>query len=417
MTVQNGTTICRNCHSYFIVAFRGWFDKTFIYGTFNYLEVVVKMSCLTISVYIYMRCAMIQKKSILLSLALLMSVMVTKPLTLFSDDVAIDLGTVNTLIKINDEIVADVPSCVAMDSKTGVVLYVGQEAKKMLGKTPEHIIAIRPMQDGVIKDFDVTQAMLEYIFEKAIGYQTGLLRGPRMVVGVPCSVTQPERRAIEDAAREAGARAVFTIMEPMAAAIGAGLPIEEPCGNMVMDIGGGTTDIVVISLKAPVVSHAVRMAGDAMDTAIVKYMKDSFSLIVGDQTAEKIKKDVGAVWLEEGTQGKRMTVGGADVMTGVPREVEVTSADVLKALEEPIHKILNAVRDVLNNTPPELASDIAARGILLVGGGSLVRGFEERIRHEFGLKVIRPENPLHAVIDGIGKVVENFDYYKEALTD
>ncbi len=341
--------------------------------------------------------------------------MITKPFSLYSEDIAVDLGTVNTVIYIGGELVASVPSVVALDAASRKVIAIGDEAKRMLGKTPDHIIAIRPMQDGVIKDYDVTLAMLKYIFKKAIDYKVGILRGPRMVVGVPCSVTHPEKRAIEDAAREAGARKVFTIMEPMAAAIGADLPIEEPRGSMVIDIGGGTTDIVVISLKAPVVSHSVRVAGDAMDNAIVKYLKEKFNLIIGDQTAENIKKEIGAVWLREGTQGKKMIVGGADVMTGVPRTIELTSADVMEALNDNIGKIMSAMRDVLNKTPAELTSDIAKNGILLVGGGSLVRGFDKRIEHELGLKVRIPESPLYAVAQGISKVVENFDYYQESL--
>lgn len=358
---------------------------------------------------------MVQKKSIIFSLLLLMSSMVTKPFSLFADDIAVDLGTVNTVIFIKGELVASIPSVVTLDAKTRRVLAVGDEAKKMLGKTPDHLLAIRPMQDGVIKDYDVAQAMLHYIFKKAIDCNMGFLRKPRMVVGVPCGVTQPERRAIEDAAREVGAREVFTIMEPMAAAIGSDLPVEEPRGSMVVDIGGGTTDIVVISLKAPVVSRSVRMAGDAMDNAIVKYIKDTHNIIIGDQTAEKIKQQIGVAWLKEGNEGKRMSVGGAEVMTGLPRTIELTSADILKALDESIRKMVLAMREVLDQTPPELVSDISQNGILLVGGGSLLKGMDKRIEQELGVKVLVPENSLYAVAEGIGKVVEQFNYYKESL--
>ncbi len=340
---------------------------------------------------------------------------IMKPFSFFSDDIAVDLGTSNTVIFINGSLVDSIPSVVAVDRRTGKVLCVGEEAKNMLGKTPAHIAAIRPMQDGVIRDYDVTLAMLHYIFQKAIDCRIGIFRGPRMVVGVPCSVTQPERRAIEDAAKEVGARNVFTIMEPMAAAIGVGLPVEEPRGTMVVDIGGGTTDIVVISLKAPVVSHAVRVAGDAMDASIVKYLKSKYNLIIGDQTAENIKKEIGVAYIKKGLHEKKMTVGGADVMTGVPREIVLTSSDVADAVHECIQKIMSAIRDVLNKTPAELTSDIAKNGILLVGGGSLLRGFGPYIEQELGLKVQVPKNPIYAVAQGIGKVVENFSYYKESL--
>lgn len=236
-----------------------------------------------------------QKSYIFLTLLFLTTATVVKPLSFTSPDVAIDLGTQNTLVcKVNPggdtEIIADIPSFVAIETKSRKVIAVGQEAKNMYGKTPAHITAIRPMQDGVIKDFDIAEAMLRYIFKKATDYESGIFRGPRMIVGVPCSVTDPEVRAIKDAAIRTGAREVYTIMEPMAAAIGADLPIEEPKGTMVVDIGGGTTDIVVISLKAPVVSHAIRIAGDAIDRAIVHYVRQKYNLNIGEQTAEKIKK-------------------------------------------------------------------------------------------------------------------------------
>lgn len=344
-----------------------------------------------------------------------------KPFLNFSSpNVGIDLGTQNTLVCTchsdgSIDIIADVPSVVAIDTKTHKVLHVGQEAKKMLGKTPAHVMAVRPMQDGVIKDFDIAEAMLRYIFQKASNYQTGMIWGPRMIIGVPCSVTDPEVRAIKEAALKTGAREVYTIMEPMAAAIGAGLPVEEAQGSMVVDIGGGTTDIVSISLKAPVVSYAIRTAGDAIDNAIVNYVRSEYNLKIGDQTAEKIKKLIGAAWLKEGEVGGKMKVGGSDVMTGLPRTVLLTGEDMVKATNECVSKIIFAIRHVLNSTPPELASDIIDSGILLVGGGALLNGINKRIEKELGLKVRVPKNPLHAVVNGIGTVSANFDYYKESL--
>jgi rod shape-determining protein MreB len=378
-----------------------------------------------------------KQNSILLALLLAMTATITQPLFNFtSPDVGIDLGTQNTLVCVcrgdgEIEIIADVPSVVAIDARTKQVLCIGQEAKNMLGKTPAHIMAIRPMQDGVIKDFDIAEAMLRYIFQKATDYQTGWFRGPRMIVGVPCSVTDPEVRAIKEAAIKTGAREVYTIMEPMAAAIGADMPIEEAKGTMVVDIGGGTTDIVVISLKAPVVAHAVRIAGDAFDRAIMHYVRQKYNLNIGEQTAEKIKKEIGAVWIDENSvagveeitdkpanvKNKSMKVGGADVMTGIPRTITLTSKDIVEATNDAMNKIIFAIRDVLNNTPAELASDITQNGIVLVGGGALFRGIDKRINNELGLKVKIPKNPLQSVVQGIGKVAANFDYYKESLFD
>lgn len=380
---------------------------------------------------------MVKKSSLLLALCMIVTTTMVKPFLNFtSPDVGIDLGTQNTLVCIcksdgDIEIIADVPSVVAIDAKTRQVICIGDEAKRMLGKTPPHILAIRPMQDGVIKDFDVAEALIKYIFEKASDYQSGWFRGPRMIVGVPCSVTDPEVRAIKDAAIRTGAREVYTIMEPMAAAIGADLPVEEAKGHMVVDMGGGTTDIVVISLKAPVVSHAIRIAGDAIDRSIAKYVREKYNLNIGEQTAEKIKLEIGAVWLdeesisntpEEGTStpdakiyNRSMKVSGADVMTGVPRTVTLTSRHIIEATDESVKKILVAIRDVLAITPAELASDITHNGILLVGGGALLRGLDKRINNDLGLKVHVPKDPLRSVVRGIGKVAANFGYYKESL--
>lgn len=341
-----------------------------------------------------------------------------------SPDVAIDLGTQNTLIALceNEEtkIMANFPSFIAFRRDTLEVMCVGEEAKEMYGKTPPYILALRPMQDGVIKDFEGAGIMLHHVFKQAKEYSRGLFRGPRMIVGVPCSVTDPEERAIREAAFQNGAREVHVVMEPMAAAIGADLPIEQARGSMVVDIGGGTTDIVVISLKAPVVSRAIRMAGDAMDRAIVKYIHDNFSLNIGEQTAEKIKKEIGAAWLPEGTKGKSMEVSGSDIVKGEPRTITMTTLDIIKATNECIEKIINEIRAALNDTPVELASDIARDGILLVGGSALLEGMAKRIALSIGagkdtIKITVPKNPMLAVVDGLGKIAANFEHYRESL--
>lgn len=366
---------------------------------------------------------MITKNTILL--CFLIMPMTTVPFSFFnltSPDVAIDLGTQNTDVSVclqdgTIKIIANVPSVVALDTRTNEVLAVGQEAKRMLGKTPAYIRAERPMRDGVIKDFEIAEKMLRYIFKKATDYQAGLIRGPRMIIGVPCNVTDSDVRAIKEIAYKTGAREVHAIMEPMAAAIGANLPIDKPIGSMVVDMGGGTTDIVVISLKAPVVSHAIRIAGDEMDRSIVKHVHDTYQLRIGDQTAESIKKEIGTVWLEEGSQGKSINVGGSDIISGLPRTITLTGADMMVATNECMIKVLTAMREVLNETPTELVTDITKNGLLLVGGGALMGDIAKRIEQDLGVTVHIPKSPLLAVINGIAKVMVNFNYYKESLFD
>lgn len=332
---------------------------------------------------------------------------------LFSSDVAIDLGTANTVVFVPHKgIVLNEPSVVAVKAGTTHVLAVGREAKEMLGKTPESIVASRPMRDGVIANFELAQSMLRYFILRANNDRRSLFR-PRMVIGVPSGITQVECRAVEDSAREAGAREVFTIMEPMAAAIGAGLPVHEPTGSMIVDIGGGTTEVAIITLKDVVFCRSIRVGGDEMDQAIVNYVKRKYNLLIGDRTAEQIKIKVGTVLLDGEPQ--IMEVKGRDLITGVPKMITLTSVEVNEALLETISSIIEVVRVALENTPPELSSDLVDRGIMLAGGGSLLRGLDQLIARETGLPVARAEDPLLCVVNGAGKVLENLDFFRDTL--
>ena len=324
----------------------------------------------------------------------------------FSSNIGIDLGTANTAVFLEGKgIVLYEPSIVAIDTKTGKVLAVGKEAKEMVGKTPENIQAIRPLRDGVITDFEVTQVMLTYFIKRVIG--NSLLRPkPITVIGVPTGITPVEKRAVIDAAKSAGAREVYLIAEPMAAAIGAGLPVEEPIGNMIVDIGGGTTDIAVISLAGIVISNSLRVAGDEMNEAIIQYIKRKMNLLIGEQTAERIKIELGSALMEE--EEIEMEIRGRD-MTGLPRTIVITNHMVTEAIEDTVSSIVNAVRTALERTPPELASDIADRGIVLAGGGSLLRNLDKRIEQDTGIKCTYAEEPLTAVARGLGKVLENIE--------
>lgn len=324
----------------------------------------------------------------------------------FSNNIGIDLGTANTVIYSEGKgIVLYEPSIVAIDTRTKRVIAVGKEAKEMLGKTPENIQAIRPLRDGVITDFEATQVMLAYFIERAIG--GGIFRPkPRIVIGVPSGVTQVEKRAVIDAAKGAGAREVYLIPEPMAAAIGAGLPVEEPVGSMIVDIGGGTTEIAVISLAGIVVSNSIRVAGDEMNEAIIQYIKKRFHMFIGEQTGERIKIELGNAIYED--EDKEMEIKGRDI-TGLPKTVKITSKDITEALEDVIGSIINAIRLTLEKTPPELASDIAERGIVLAGGGSLLRNLDVRIERDVGIKTYYCEDPITAVARGVGKVLDKMD--------
>ncbi len=329
-----------------------------------------------------------------------------KILRSFSSNIGIDLGTANTAVFLEGKgIVLYEPSIVAIDVKTNKVLAVGKEAKEMVGKTPENIQAIRPLRDGVITDFEVTQVMLTYFIKRVIGHS--LMRPkPITVIGVPTGITPVEKRAVIDAAKSAGAREVYLIAEPMAAAIGAGLPVEEPIGNMIVDIGGGTTDIAVISLAGIVVSNSLRIAGDEMNEAIIQFIKRKMNLLIGEQTAERIKIELGSALMED--EEIEIEVRGRD-MTGLPRTIVITNHMVTEAIEDTISSIVNAIRTALERTPPELASDIADRGIVLAGGGSLLRNLDKRIEMDTGIKCVYADEPLTAVARGLGKVLENIE--------
>ncbi len=331
----------------------------------------------------------------------------------FSNDLAIDLGTANTLVYVpNRGIVLNEPSVVAVKSNTNNVLAAGKKAKEMLGKTPESIVACRPMRDGVIANFELTESMLRYFIREVHDNRRTLVR-PRMIIGVPSGITQVERRAVEESAKQAGAREVYTIMEPMAAAIGAGLPVHEPSGSMIVDIGGGTTEVAVISLKDVVFCRSIRVGGDAMDRAIVAYVKRKYNLLIGERTAEMIKIEIGTVMpnlIDEAVEVK-----GRDLVTGVPKTITLTSAEVHESLLETISSIVGIVREALENTPPELSSDLVDSGIMLAGGSSMLRGLDKLLGHETGLPVRVAENPLFCVVNGAGKVLEELDFFRDTL--
>ena len=331
----------------------------------------------------------------------------------FSNDVAIDLGTANTLIYVrNQGIVLDEPSVVAVKASTMQVLAAGKVAKEMLGKTPESIIACRPLRDGVIANFELAESMLRHFIRRVHDNRRTLV-SPRMIIGVPSGITQVERRAVEDSAKQAGAREVYTIMEPMAAAIGAGLRVQDPSGSMVVDIGGGTTEVAVITLKDVVFCRSVRVGGDEMDRAIIQYVKRKYNLLIGERTAEQVKIRIGTVMPE--SESKSMDVKGRDLVTGVPKTVSLTSLEVHESLLETIATIIDVVRVALENTPPELSADLVDKGIVMAGGGSLLRGLDVLISKETGLPVTLAENPLLSVVEGAGKVLEELDFFKEAL--
>ncbi|EGV36448.1 rod shape-determining protein [Neisseria weaveri] len=325
----------------------------------------------------------------------------------FSNDLAIDLGTANTLIYIrNKGIVLDEPSVVAMQNDVAhgksVILAVGTEAKKMLGRTPGSIQAIRPMKDGVIADFNVTEKMLKQFIKKV--NNSRFAAAPRIVICVPCGSTQVERKAIRDSALAAGASTVNLIEEPMAAAIGAGLPIEEATGSMVVDIGGGTTEVGVISLSGVVYSHSIRVGGDAFDDSIINYVRRNYGMLIGEATAEEIKKNIGSAF--PGMEVKEIEVKGRNLAEGIPRSFTISSNEVLEALTEPLNQIVQSVKNALEQTPPELGADIAERGLVLTGGGALLKGLDRLLAEETGLPVMIAEDPLTCVARGSGKALD-----------
>jgi rod shape-determining protein MreB len=336
--------------------------------------------------------------------------------TLMSRDLAIDLGTANTLIYIRGEgIVSNEPSVVAVqqDARGGKkVLAVGKEAKEMLGRTPGNIVAIRPMKDGVIADFEITAAMLRYFIQTAHNRRWGVK--PRIVIGIPSGITEVERRAVREAAENAGAREVYLIEQPMAAAIGAGLPVTEPSGNMIVDIGGGTSDVAVISLAGIVYSKSVRIGGDKLDEAVVQYIKRKYNLLIGERTAELIKIGIGTAYPTD--EVMTMEIKGRDLVAGVPRTLTISSDEIRDALAEPVNGIVEAVKMTLERTPPELAGDIADRGIVLAGGGALLKNLDTLLREETGLPVFLAEDPLSSVVIGAGKALESLDILRQVAT-
>ena len=324
-----------------------------------------------------------------------------------SKDMGIDLGTANTLIYIKGKgIILREPSVVAIrNDSTKNVLAVGNDAKKMIGRTPGNITAIRPLKDGVIADFDVTQSMMKHFIRKA--FSKGSFVRPRIVVCYPSGVTQVERNAIEEATYQAGAKNVYLLPEPMAAAIGAGLPVEEPTGSMVVDIGGGTTDIAIISLGGIVTSKSLRIAGDELDQAIAAYIKREYSLMIGERTSELIKMEIGSAFSDE--EEKTMDIRGRDLVTGLPKTLNISSVEIREALSEPVNAIIDAIKSTLEKTPPELAADIMDKGIIITGGGALLNGIDKLIIKETNMPVSIAENPLDCVAIGTGKALDNID--------
>ena len=330
----------------------------------------------------------------------------------FSNDLAIDLGTANTLVYMKGKgIVCNEPSVVVVRKDTKKVVAVGAEAKRMLGKTPAKIYAIRPMKEGVIADFDATGEMLKYFIAKVHNRRSFV--SPRVIIGVPSGITQVEQRAVKDAAQASGAREVYLIEEPMAAALGVGLPVGEPYGNMIVDVGGGTTDIAVISLDGIVISKVARVGGDKMDEAIMAYIKRRYNLMIGDRTSETIKVEMGSACKFDHREPKTMEIKGRDLVSGIPKTFTINEDEIMEALQEPVNIIIETIKVALENTPPELAADIVDRGIVLAGGGALLSGLDILIRESTGLPVSVAEDPLTAVVKGVGKMLDELELLKK----
>lgn len=333
-------------------------------------------------------------------------------LTFLGRDMAVDLGTANTLVYVRGKgIVLNEPSVVALNTNNGQIVAVGVEAKRMIGRTPGNIVAVRPLKDGVIADFDVTERMLRYFIQKV--HRRSRMAKPRIVVAVPSGITGVEQSAVKEAGHQAGARRVYIIEEPMAAAIGAGLPVNEPTGNMVVDIGGGTTEVAVISLGGIVTSQSIRIGGDEMDQAIITFGKKEHSLMLGERTAEEIKVALGSAF--PAADEPNAEIRGRDLVSGLPKTVVISSAEVRRALDEPLNLIIDAVKSTLDKCPPELAGDVMDRGIALTGGGALLRGLDQRIREETGMPVHIADSPLESVVLGTGKCVDDFDVLRGVL--
>ncbi len=343
--------------------------------------------------------------------------MAFSPLGIFSSDIAIDLGTANTLVYVKGrDIVLNEPSVVAYSVKNGrkVVHAVGADARMMLGRTPGNIEAIRPMKDGVIADFEVAEAMISHFIRKV--HNRRRFVSPKVVICVPSGATAVEQRAIHQSAEQAGASRVYLIQEPMAAALGAGLPIHEPAGSMVVDIGGGTTEVAVLSLDGIVYSRSVRVGGDKMDDAIIQYVRRTTNLLIGEMSAERVKKEIGSATMPVDNEGMTVQIKGRDLMNGVPREIRVSEAMIAESLAEPVEQIVEAVKNALEATPPELAADIVDKGIMLTGGGALLRNLDTELRNRTGLPVSIADDPLSCVVRGSGIVVENLKKWKSVLS-
>lgn len=333
---------------------------------------------------------------------------------MFNKDVGIDLGTANTLVYMRGKgIIIREPSVVAVDARTERVRCVGQEAKNVIGRTPGSIIAVRPLKDGVIADFDYTTSMLQEFIKKALS--GSFLSKTRVIICIPSGVTAVERRAVKEAAESAGAKRVSIIEEPMAAAIGAGLPVAEPTGSMIVDIGGGTSEVAVISLGGIVTSRSVRVAGDEFDLAIINFIKKKYNLLIGERTAENVKIEIGSAFPSE--DDSNMDIKGRNLLTGLPENITITSTEIREALSEPLSHIIEAIKVTLERTPPELAADIIDQGITLAGGGALLKGLDRLINNETGMPVYIAENPLDCVAEGTGKVLENIEELHDVLSD
>lgn len=342
--------------------------------------------------------------------------MINKILGKFSKDIGIDLGTANTLVYVKGRgIVINEPSVVALNKKTGRILAIGEEARRMVGKTPAHIVASRPLVDGVVSDFEITEQMLKYFIDKVHSGGMTFLPRPRVVIGIPSGVTEVERRAVEDAARNAGAREVYLIEEPMAAAVGAHLNVQEPEGSMIVDIGGGTTEVAVISLGGIVVSQSLRIAGDKLNEDIINFARDEHHLLLGERTAEKIKIEIGSALPM--SESRSMPMRGRDLISGLPSEIIVSDKEIRGALAPSVEILVNAIKVTVEQTPPELLADIMERGIVLAGGGSLLQHFDELVRQETQMPVGIADDPLTAVVRGTGIVLEDIDKLKEVLVE
>ncbi|MFI0357632.1 rod shape-determining protein [Actinomadura sp. 9N407] len=334
-------------------------------------------------------------------------------LSFLGRDMAVDLGTANTLVYVRGRgIVLNEPSVVAINTNTGKIVAVGIEAKRMIGRTPGNIVAVRPLKDGVIADFDVTERMLRYFIQKV--HKRRHFAKPRIVVAVPSGITGVEQRAVKEAGYQAGARRVYIIEEPMAAAIGAGLPVYEPTGNMVVDIGGGTTEVAIISLGGIVTSQSVRVGGDELDQAVIAFSKKEYSLMLGERTAEEIKMAIGSAFPAPDEE-PHAEIRGRDLVSGLPKTVVISAEEVRRAIEEPVNAIVDAVKTTLDKCPPELSGDIMDRGIALTGGGALLKNLDERIREETGMPIHLVDNPLDSVVLGTGKCVEDFESLRQVL--